>query len=223
MKIKSKNTLVKLRSIDNESEPLDLIGDGKNATYKTQTLKTLTSSLLKSSLNFSPRQCRESRQSNRRWCRAPESARRGWWSTPDTTCWDVLPPFWRRSSWTARKWWLLDAKRFVYQVDSSGRKWSTWGSWGREWTPSLLMAPFTSVLLLKSSGAPFVGMTTSSNFVDFCFLFQFIFIGFDRSLTDCVFVKFSCVEGIKLDNFLFCLDWLLNLMWLFFIGLVKFS
>lgn len=132
----------------------------------------------------------------RKWCQVQGSARKEWWWTPGTTCSAALPPFWPRSSWTARRSSSSGARRFVSQVGLLGRRWSTWGSWERGWTLSLLMVPSIFELPLRSFGVPSVGMLCFCFWVLLYFYVWFYFsvkIGFSDLVSKCFcgFVEIS--------------------------------
>lgn len=102
-------------------------------------------------------QCCEREREREKWFQVQGSAPRGWLWTRATTCWEDWPRSWPRSFSMGKRWWWSGARRFASPGDSWDRRWSTCVSSASAWTPNPLMAPFTSGLPARSSGAPFVG------------------------------------------------------------------
>lgn len=98
-----------------------------------------------------------------------------------TTCVGVSPRLLRRSFSPANASSSLVAKPSHYPEVLLGRRWSTFVFFVRGWTLSLLMAPFISVLLPRSSGVLLEGILDFSFFSIFsrvCYVFDLSDLGF---------------------------------------------
>lgn len=106
-----------------------------------------------------------------------------------TTCWGAWRPSWPRSCWTVRELWWWDARRSASPVALSVKKWSITASYASAWTPSLPTGPSTSVLPLRSSGAPSEGM--------------FLLPNLGNTYSKCTITISSCILLQKVNHYQF--------------------